>query len=42
MPDWVQSPMRGRPSRLTLGLHGKEVEKGAFWWSPSVRLWLGN
>ena len=27
---WVQSPIRGRPSRVTLRLHGKEVELGRF------------
>ena len=30
MLDWVQSPIRGRPSRVTLRLHGKEVELGRF------------
>ena len=30
MLDWMQSPIRGRPSRLTLRLHGKEVEIGRF------------
>ena len=30
MLDWIQSPIRGRPSRLTLRLHGKEVELGRF------------
>jgi uncharacterized membrane protein len=30
MIDWMQSPIRGRPSRLALKLHGKEVEIGRF------------
>lgn len=30
MLDWIQSPVRGRPSRLSLRLHGKEVEIGRF------------
>lgn len=30
MLNWMQSPVRGRPSRLTLRLHGKEVEIGQF------------
>ncbi len=30
MLHWIQSPIRGRPSRLTLSLHGKEVEIGRF------------
>ncbi|MDD5033591.1 MAG: DUF2244 domain-containing protein [Methylococcaceae bacterium] len=30
MLNWVQSPIRGRPSRLSLRLHGKEVEIGRF------------
>jgi len=30
MLDWMQSPIRGRPSRLALRLHGKEVEIGRF------------
>jgi uncharacterized membrane protein len=28
--DWIESPIRGRPSRLSLRLHGKEVEIGRF------------
>jgi uncharacterized membrane protein len=28
--NWTPSPIRGRPSRLTLRLHGKEVEIGRF------------
>ena len=27
---WMQSPLRGQPSRLTLRLHGKDVEIGCF------------
>lgn len=27
---WVESPIRGRPSRLSFSLHGKEVEIGRF------------
>lgn len=30
MLDWSESPIRGRPSRLALRLHGKEVEIGRF------------
>ena len=30
MLHWMQSPIRGRPSRLALRLHGKEVEIGRF------------
>ncbi len=30
MLDWMQSPIQGRPSRLALKLHGKEVEIGRF------------
>jgi len=30
MLDWRESPVRGRPSRLALRLHGKEVEIGGF------------
>jgi uncharacterized membrane protein len=30
MIDWIESPIRGRPSRLALRLHGKEVEIGRF------------
>jgi uncharacterized membrane protein len=28
--NWSRSPIRGRPSRLVLHLHGKEVEVGRF------------
>ena len=28
--DWSESPIRGRPSRLALRLHGNEVEIGRF------------
>lgn len=30
MLNWRPSPIRGRPSRLALRLHGKEVEIGSF------------
>ena len=30
MLNWIQSPIRGRPSRLSFRLHGKEVEIGRF------------
>ena len=30
MLDCIQSPIRGHPSRVTLRLHGKEVELGRF------------
>jgi uncharacterized membrane protein len=30
MLRWTRSPIRGRPSRLSLRLHGKEVEIGRF------------
>ncbi len=32
--NWVQSPIRGRPSRLSLRLHGNEVEIGQFLVEP--------
>jgi len=30
MLNWIESPIRGQPSRLSLRLHGKEVEIGCF------------
>ncbi len=34
MLNCVQSPIKGRPSRLSLRLHGKEVEIGRFLLEP--------